>query len=65
VDRDARVLDTNGAAIPGLFAAGEAAGGILGERHVGSGINLAIAFTFGRISGDRAARRARVLAAAV
>jgi fumarate reductase flavoprotein subunit len=55
IDRESRVLDVNGAPIAGLFAAGEAAGGLLGQRYAGSGINLCGAITYGRISGSGAA----------
>src|SRR5258706_12224021 len=35
VDPDGRVLDRDGAAVPGLFAAGADAGGLQGLRYVG------------------------------
>lgn len=56
-DRDARVLGESGGPIPGLFAAGEAAGGIVGPRYVGSGNSYANCVTFGRIAGETAAAR--------
>ncbi len=64
IDRDARVLGESGAVIPGLFAAGEAAGGVVGPRYVGSGNSYANCVTFGRIAGESAAARTGVAAAA-
>lgn len=54
---DAAVLDRTGATIPGLFAAGEAGGGVLGMRYVGGGNAVANALTLGRIAGRSAAWR--------
>lgn len=51
IDANARVLDAVGRPIQGLFAAGEASGGILGERYVGGGNSIAAALTMGRIAG--------------
>ena len=51
-----QVVDVFGGPIPGLFAAGEAAGGIVGPRYVGSGNSYANCVTFGRIAGETAAR---------
>jgi fumarate reductase flavoprotein subunit len=56
IDTDARVLTETGEAIPGLFAAGEATGGVIGDRYVGSGNSLSNGATFGRIAGQAAAR---------
>ncbi len=50
VDEDARVLDTDGSPIPGLFAAGEAIGGVHGRNRLG-GSSLLEAVVFGRIAG--------------
>ena len=58
IDRDARVLGEAGTPVPGLFAAGEAAGGVVGPRYVGSGNSYANCVTFGRIAGATAARAA-------
>jgi fumarate reductase flavoprotein subunit len=55
IDRDARVLDESGRPIPGLYAAGEAAGGVVGPRYVGSGNSYANCVTFGRVAGASAA----------
>ena len=44
-----------GAVIPGLFAAGEAAGGVMGPRYVGGGNSISNAIVFGRLAGRAAA----------
>ena len=51
IDPDAHALDEDGRAIPGLFAAGEAGAGVLGERYVGGGNSVANAITMGRVAG--------------
>jgi fumarate reductase flavoprotein subunit len=56
IDPDARVLRADAHAIAGLYAAGETAGGVLGERYVGGGNYIANALIFGRIAGRGAAR---------
>ncbi len=48
-----QVLDQSGNAIPGLFAGGRTAGGLI---LMGHGLNLAWAFTSGRLAGKMAAR---------
>jgi len=48
-----QVLDQSGNAIPGLFAGGRTAGGLI---LMGHGLNLAWAFTSGRLAGKVAAR---------
>lgn len=58
IDQDARVQDAAGATIPGLYAAGEAAGGVMGTRYVGGGNAVGNAVIFGRIAGRAAAREA-------
>jgi succinate dehydrogenase/fumarate reductase flavoprotein subunit len=58
IDPDAAVLDRAGEPIGGLFAAGEAGGGVLGPRYVGGGNAISNAITMGRIAGLRAASRA-------
>lgn len=55
IDPDARVLRPDARAIPGLYAAGETAGGVIGERYVGGGNYLSNALVFGRIAGQGAA----------
>lgn len=53
-DAGARVLDTTGNAIPGLWAAGETVGSVHGAERIG-GNGLAAACTFGRLAGASAA----------
>jgi 3-oxo-5alpha-steroid 4-dehydrogenase len=55
-DVDARVLDRNGGAIPGLFAAGRTAAGVAAGGYV-SGISLGDGTFFGRRAGRSAAGR--------
>jgi fumarate reductase flavoprotein subunit len=63
IDRDGHVYDEAGAVIPGLFAAGEAAGGVMGPRYVGGGNSISNAIIFGRLAGAAAAA-GRLVAAA-
>src|SRR3984957_11721936 len=58
VDTSARVEETSGAPIPGLFAAGEIVGGLYYHNY-GSGTGLVAGVTFGRIAGTGAAAFAR------
>ena len=51
VDECARVLDARDEVLPGLYAAGEACGGILGNRYVGGGTAIANAVVNGRSAG--------------
>ncbi|GAA1234818.1 FAD-dependent tricarballylate dehydrogenase TcuA [Prauserella halophila] len=53
-DDKARVLRSDGTAIPGLFACGEALGGLFSENYPG-GSGLAAGIVFGRIAGRCAA----------
>jgi tricarballylate dehydrogenase len=55
INTDAQVLDTDGAPIPGLFAAGELVGGIFYFNYPG-GTGLTNGAVFGRIAGASAAR---------
>ena len=56
INPQAKVIDKNGKVIEGLFAAGEVTGGVHGKnRHGGNSISETI--TFGRISGEEAAKR--------
>jgi tricarballylate dehydrogenase len=57
IDREARVLDRHGRAIPGLYAAGELVGGLFWENYAG-GSGLMAGSVFGRIAGRSAARLA-------
>ncbi|WP_020501360.1 FAD-dependent oxidoreductase [Sciscionella marina] len=59
IDGAARVQDTAGRTVPGLYAAGEAAGGVLGQRYVGGGNSVAHAVVFGYIAGKQAAKERR------
>ena len=58
IDRDAHVLGADGTPVPGLLAAGETTGRVIGEFYVGSGNSLTNSATFGRIAGVTAARQA-------
>lgn len=55
IDRDAQVLDSSGRPIPGLYAAGEVTGGVIGPRYVGSGNSYGNCVTMGRVAGQSAA----------
>jgi fumarate reductase flavoprotein subunit len=57
IDSQARVVDDDGRAVPGLLAAGECTGGVVGETYVGSGNSITSAFVFGRIAGRSAAKK--------
>lgn len=61
IDPDARVLSADTRPLPGLYAAGETAGGILGERYVGGGNYVGSAIVFGRVAGRNAAIEAQDL----
>ncbi|GAB6987531.1 FAD-dependent oxidoreductase [Nocardioides pyridinolyticus] len=54
IDPDGHVLDVAGGAIPGLFAAGETTGGVIGDRYVGGLVNTSSA-VFGIRAGSAAA----------
>ena len=55
IDTDCHVINTSGAIIPGLYAAGEVTGGIHAGNRVG-GNAIADIFVFGRIAGANAAK---------
>jgi len=55
IDHNASVVHRSSRSIPGLFAAGECAGGVLGTIYVGSGNSLGNCSTYGRIAGRNAA----------
>ncbi len=57
INTSAEVLDTNGNAIPGLFAAGEVTGGVHGANRLG-GTAVTDIIVFGRIAGASAAEYA-------
>ncbi|TBU22830.1 Flavocytochrome c [Dichomitus squalens] len=54
IDPESRVVDKSGKPIPGLFAAGEVAGGVHGANRLG-GSSLLGCVVFGRVSGASAA----------
>ncbi|KZS88689.1 putative OSM1-fumarate reductase [Sistotremastrum niveocremeum HHB9708] len=54
IDPESRVISEQGKPIPGLFAAGEVAGGVHGANRLG-GSSLLGCVVFGRVSGDSAA----------
>jgi fumarate reductase flavoprotein subunit len=56
VDGDARVQNEADAPIPGLYAVGEAAGGVVG-KYLGGGNTLGAGLIFGRIAGGDAMRQ--------
>ena len=58
IDQDARVIDSDGGAIPGLYAAGEMVGGLFYFNYPG-GTGLMAGSVFGKIAGDSAGRRAK------
>lgn len=57
-DDRARVAGASGEALPGLFAAGEVAGGVFGTDRLG-GAGMANCLVMGREAGRNAAREAR------
>lgn len=58
INASAEVIDTTGAVIPGLFAAGEVTGGIHGANRLG-GNAVADFVVFGKIAGESAAAYAK------
>lgn len=62
IDPDARVLDRAGRPIPGLWAAGETCGNVLGPRYVAGGNSIANAIVFGRVAGATATREVATVA---
>lgn len=54
IDAESRVVGKDGKPVPGLFAAGEVAGGVHGANRLG-GSSLLGCVVFGRVSGDSAA----------
>jgi fumarate reductase flavoprotein subunit len=55
IDHEAAVIHETSLPVPGLFAAGECAGGVLGSIYVGSGNSVANCAVFGRVAGRSAA----------
>jgi succinate dehydrogenase/fumarate reductase flavoprotein subunit len=60
IDEESRVLGAGGRIIPGLFAAGECVGGVIGDRYMGNGNSLANCLSFGRIAGRSAGEHSGV-----
>ncbi|MET0660965.1 MAG: FAD-dependent oxidoreductase [Steroidobacteraceae bacterium] len=59
IDDEARVLNEADIPIEGLYAAGESAGGVYGDRYFAGGSSLGAALVWGRIAGRNAAQLAR------
>ena len=57
INTETQVLNTEGAAIPGLYAAGEVTGGVHGANRLG-GNAVSDFVVFGRIAGEQAAQLA-------
>merc|ERR1719230_926999 len=55
IDTDSAVVGANGKAIPGLYCAGEVAGGVHGNNRLG-GNSLLDCVVFGRVAGKAAAK---------
>lgn len=55
INTKAQVVDVWGNAIPRLYAAGQTAGGVIGEHYSGSGTAINACMTFGRVAGQSAA----------
>ncbi|MGP4101036.1 3-oxosteroid 1-dehydrogenase [Nonomuraea sp. KM90] len=51
-DARARVLRADGSVIPGLYAAGNASGAVMGHSYAGSGSTLGPAMTFGYVAAN-------------
>jgi 3-oxosteroid 1-dehydrogenase len=51
-DERARVLTSEGAVLPGLYAAGNAAAPVFGANYPGGGASIGLGMTFGLISGE-------------
>jgi 3-oxosteroid 1-dehydrogenase len=56
-DADARVLDTSGAPIPGLYAAGNTTASVMGRTYPGPGSTIGPAVVFGYRAAEHAATR--------
>lgn len=53
-DENARALNADGHAIPGLYAVGNTAASVMGESYPGAGVTLGPAMTFGYVAGRHA-----------
>jgi 3-oxosteroid 1-dehydrogenase len=58
IDRQGRVLATDGRPIPGLFGAGNCIAAPTGQTYMGAGTSLGSAITIGHVAGASAAREA-------
>jgi fumarate reductase flavoprotein subunit len=58
IDSEARVIGRNGRQIPGLYSAGECAGGVM-MYYAGGGNSLLNCFVYGRVAGRNAAECSR------
>jgi flavocytochrome c len=56
IDPQARVLSTANEPIPGLFAAGDVTGNVMGSQYIAGGLSIGKAVVFGRIAGANAVR---------
>lgn len=56
-DKDARVLDGNGSAIPGLYACGNDMASVMNGAYPGPGITLGPALVFGYVAAQDCSRR--------
>jgi succinate dehydrogenase/fumarate reductase flavoprotein subunit len=63
-DEDARVVDTAGAPVPGLYAVGNDMHSIMGGVYTGPGITIGPGLVFGYLAGRHAAARAAARSAA-
>jgi len=59
IDAEARVVDTTGAPVPGLYAAGNITAQLFGDTAPASGATLGPGMTFGYLAGRAAAASAR------
>jgi 3-oxosteroid 1-dehydrogenase len=57
VNPQAQVLDVDGAAIPGLYAAGNVMAGVTGAGYPGAGSTIGAGMTFGFLAGRDAAKQ--------
>jgi len=61
-DEHARVIDTDGNVIPGLYAAGNTTASVMGRTYPGAGSTIGPATVFGYLGGVHAAERVAVAA---
>ena len=59
VDADARVIDLDGAPIPGLYAAGNVMAGVTGPGYPGAGSTIGTGMTFGFLAAHHATSEKR------